>query len=210
MLIKNLKKYKEKYEKISKNFKERIHDFMENTKFKKKDIKRIHERIDKIQAIGTNSIKFVLYIIPESTPRPRLGQNGVFYVKNSKTNNKFMKAIVKDNSELINLITTPCTFEVWNYFPIPESMSRLDKLLAELGFIKPITIPDWDNLGKTYSDMIQNNVILNDSLITDGSSHKRYSFKPRVEIIINYKLDFDSRYNKRVIESSKHYKEKFG
>ena len=80
-------------------------------------------------------------------------------------------------------------------------------MLAELGMIKPITTPDWDNLGKTYSDMVQKWLLLNDSLITEGSVSKRYSLKPRVEITITYALNYDSIYNKRVIENSKSYKE---
>ena len=87
-------------------------------------------------------------------------------------------------------------------------MNIVDTILAELGLIKPITTPDWDNLGKTYSDMVQKHLLLNDSLITDGSVSKRYSLKPRIEITITYLLNYDCQYNKKVIEHSKSYKEK--
>ena len=87
-------------------------------------------------------------------------------------------------------------------------MNTLDTVLAELGLIKPVTTPDWDNFGKTYSDMVQKYLLLNDSLITDGSVKKRYSLKPRVEITITYLLNYDCLYNKRVIENSKAFKTK--
>jgi len=120
---------------------------------------------------------------------------------------KIVANVVKEEKELLHLITKPCSFDVVTYMPIPKSMNIMDTTLAELGMIKPITTPDWDNLGKTYSDMVQKWLLLNDSLITDGSVSKRYSLKPRVEITITYTLNYDSIYNKRVIENSKSYKE---
>ena len=56
--------------------------------------------------------------------------------------------------------------------------------------------------------MVQKYLLLNDSLITDGSVKKRYSLKPRVEITITYLLNYDCLYNKRVIENSKAFKTK--
>ena len=76
-------------------------------------------------------------------------------------------------------------------------MSKVEMVLAEMGLIRPISKPDWDNIGKAYCDMIQGFLIYDDSLIIKGMSEKFYSIKPRIEITISYMEDFDSKFNKR-------------
>lgn len=208
MLKKNIDKYHSEFDNISNDQKTRIYNYLDSKRLSKNFVGKITESIKRISSIKTETIKIVLDIIPEATPRPRMGFGGHFYVKNASSNNKFLELIVKNEKDLLNLITTPCSFHVTTYQPIPKNMNLVDSVLSELGWIKPITTPDWDNFGKTYSDMIQKHLLLNDSLITDGSVSKRYSFKPRVEIIIKYKLNYDSDYNKKIIEHSKSYKEK--
>ena len=53
--------------------------------------------------------------------------------------------------------------------------------------------------------MIQDILIMNDNIITKGLVEKHYSVKPRVEIEIKYQEGFDSKFNKRRIQSSKAY-----
>ena len=69
-----------------------------------------------------------------------------------------------------------------------------------MGFIYPVSKPDWDNLAKAYCDMIEGTLIYNDSLVIDGRSRKRYSIKPRIEITLSYMEDFDSQFNKNKIK----------
>ena len=122
-------------------------------------------------------------------------------MKGAADNHKrFAKFLKKENIERIE---TPCTFRVTSYLPTPSSMTKLEKIIAELGLVAPISTPDWDNLGKTYSDMVQNALILNDALIFRGESSKFYSIKPRVEIEISYMTDFDSNYNRKKILNMK-------
>lgn len=139
--------------------------------------------------------QFVFYILPKATPRPRLGRNGIFYVKGASDNKKFFKNFIKD--EDINIIKTPTKFRCTSYLPTPKSMRSYEKVLAELGLIYPVSKPDWDNLAKAYSDMIQGLLLYDDALIIDGSSRKFYSMKPRIEIEIEYLSDFDSDFNKK-------------
>lgn len=208
MLRKNLEKYIDKYDLVNVDTWKRISAYL-STKIKRKSLfKDIHSHIQRISKIKTESIKIIIYALPEPTPRPRVGLYGHFYVKNANSNNKFMGVVVNNESDICGIITTPCKFHVDIYQPIPKSMNTVDTVLSELGLIKPITTPDWDNLGKTYSDMVQKHLLLNDSLITDGSVSKRYSLKPRVEITITYLVNYDCLYNKKVIEHSKSYKEK--
>lgn len=199
MLTKNITNYIDKYKNVSPNFLIRLQSYLKDKSYDfKLNIEKLANRI-----INTpeNTLKIVLYIIPEATPRPRLSPiSGKFYVRENKRNNDFTELLVKDNKDIINLITTQCRFVVNSFLPIPASFNRIDTILAEMGLIRPITKPDWDNLGKTYSDMIQKHILLDDSLIVDGSSHKYYSLKPRVEILIHYKTSYDCKYNKKIID----------
>ena len=199
MLIKNINKYINEYKNISPVFLIRVSEYMKDKSF---DFKSKIEKIsNRILNIKENTIKIVLYIIPEATPRPRLSlTSGKFYVKNSKTNSNFMELIVRNNNDILNLITTPCRFIVNTFLPIPKGFNKIDTILAEMGLIRPITKPDWDNLGKTYSDMIQKHLIIDDSIIIEGSCNKYYSLKPRVEILIHYKEEFDCKYNEKLID----------
>ena len=63
----------------------------------------------------------------------------------------------------------------------------------------------WDNLGKTYSDMIQGILLLNDNIVNPGKVEKYFSLKPRVDIFIKYQDGFDSNFNRKKITSSTQY-----
>jgi Holliday junction resolvase RusA-like endonuclease len=76
-------------------------------------------------------------------------------------------------------------------------MNIIEKILSELGFIRPLTKPDWDNVAKAYCDMIIGYLIYDDSQIIEGSSSKYYSSKPRIEIELEYMEDYDSNFNRR-------------
>ena len=136
-------------------------------------------------------------MVPKGTPRPRSGKNGVFYVKGASDNKKIFKEFIRDND--ITLISTPTKFHCISYLPIPSSMSNVEKILAELGFIRPTSKPDWDNIAKAYCDMIQGLLLYDDSLVVEGSSKKFYSVKPRIEILIEYMENYDCKFNRKKI-----------
>lgn len=184
--------------------KEELVDLIMST-MKDKDLESVQERIQEIQDIPWNEMKFIFYIIPKSTPRPRFSNStGSFYVKNAANNKKMLANHILNN----RIIYTRTQFTVNAYLPTPKC-SKKDCLLAEMGYIRPLTDPDWDNIGKTYSDMIQGILLTNDNLITDGITRKFYSIKPRVEIILKWQDSFDSNMNKRRVTSTKIYQSYF-
>jgi Holliday junction resolvase RusA-like endonuclease len=150
---------------------------------------------DKDNTHKWNKLSLVFYIEPKPTPRPKLGRFGVFYVKGAKDNKRFFEDYAKKHD--LPFITTACKFEVRSYLPTPKSMTKQEKYDSELGEIRPISKPDWDNLGKAYSDMVNDILIYDDALIIEGTSKKFYSIKPRVEIDIEYMDGYDSNYNQR-------------
>ena len=196
-MLKIEKDYIEKYGEISKEQSERLDELISNANLSRYKV-NVYDEVHRIFNIPWKTFKFIIYLEPKATPRPRSGRNGVFYVKGAKDNKKFFeKNFIK--REDIPLITTPTKFICKSYLPIPNSMHPVEKILAEMGFIHPVSKPDWDNLAKAYCDMIQGYILYDDSLIVEGTSIKRYSTKPRIEIEISYMVDYDSNFNKKKI-----------
>lgn len=193
--MKNIEKaYLEEYGDIPKTTIERVEYLLSTLSFSHLKTP-IFEEIKRINQIAWKDLHFVIYLVPKGTPRPRLGKGGVFYVSGAKVHKKlFAKFMEKQN---IPLIKTPIKFICRTYSPIPSSMNNMEKLIAELGFIRPISKPDWDNLAKTYCDMLQDYLIQDDYLIVEGRLEKFYSIKPRIEIDLSYALSHDSKYNEK-------------
>lgn len=190
--------YIEEYGNIPRNEINQLGYLMKNMKFKNRKENFLIDSIMDVLNKEWKRIDFTIYLLPKATPRPRINYRlNTFYVSGAKDNKDiFKKFIMNCDTELI---TTPCKFKCESYFPIPKSMTNVEKILAELGLIRPITKPDWDNIGKTYSDMIQGFLLLDDSLIIEGTSKKFYSSKPRIEIHIEYMKEYDCLYNEKKI-----------
>lgn len=171
---------------------------------KRVDEERYQSEKKRIEEMQWHTLNITLPLIPKCTPRPRYSsRNNAFYVKGAAENKKIIKKLIKYN----RIISTMTYFKIEAYLPTPmSSMKGYEILLAEEGLIRPMITKDWDNLGKTYSDMVQDYLLLNDNIICDGEVEKYFSIRPRVEIHIKYQDDYDSDYNRRRIESSKSYK----
>lgn len=168
------------------------------------DMEKYQKEKERILSMQWKELSFSLPIVPKSTPRARYSSlNNTFYVKGAAENKKMIKRIIQVSS----IISTMTRFRVDCYFPTPTSvMKGYEILLAEEGLIRPMITKDWDNLGKTYSDMIQEYLLINDNIICDGCSNKYFSIRPHVDIFIQYQEDYDSDYNRKRVENSKSYK----
>ena len=190
-------KYQELYGEIPIDKNERLSYLIRKLNIKRGLNINFTEEIKRILNIPWKHLQFTIYLIPKGTPRPRTGRGGThFYVKGASDNKRFFKEFYKKwNSH--PKISTACKFYVTSYFPLTSSMRKYEMILAEMGLIRPITKPDFDNLAKTYADMIQGTLLSDDALIIEGTSKKYYSMKPRIEISISYMDGFDSLFNKR-------------
>ena len=156
--------------------------------------------MEKLNYIGT---QIVLFELPEGSPRPRFRivnrsnlsnmaiSNPNFihvYSLTGAEDNKFMKRLMTqdDFNALDQIICTPANVDIFAFFKTPSYYNKEDTMLAEIGIHRPIFKPDWDNLGKKYSDMFNANVWLDDDLVIDGAVHKYYSVLPRIEIRLRY------------------------
>lgn len=167
----------------------------------------------------------ILYEIPEGAVRPRarrINKSNVIsnainnpgfiqvYSPNAASDRIYLQRLLsnEDFAQFNQLIYTPCSIEFNAYFQTPKVFNATDTYLAELGCIRPICKPDFDNIEKKYADMYNGNVWLDDSLVIDGSIHKYYSILPRVEIKLRYLNMLFNKYQynsilKRVEEGTK-------
>ena len=109
----------------------------------------------------------------------------------------FEKFFEKQN---LPMIQTATKVELKSYLPTPSSMKISEKILAELGFLRPLVKPDFDNLIKAYIDMLQGTLLLDDAFIIEGTSKKYYSIKPRIELTIEFQDGYDSKWNEDKVQ----------
>lgn len=196
-----LKEYNEKYGDIPKEFSDRFIYLWDLLKIKPKDIPNIQNLIRVLLGIKKKEINFVFYFIPEATPRPRYSRfTKAFYVKNALDYKTLFSKFI-ESCEDVEEITTPTEFICKVYKPTPKAMNRYETILSELELIKDISKPDWDNIAKTYCDMVQHGLLLDDGLIYKGSLEKLFSVKPRIEISLKYYDKHDCTYNKRKVDN---------
>lgn len=175
--------------------------YLENTM--RLNYKKMEEQIKDIKALKWKELTITINMIPKPSARPRYSfKTRHFYVPNAGSNKKLIKKYIND----LDIIYTNTELLIQTYMPTPtSSMTNNEIYLAEKGYISHMQDPDWDNLGKTYSDMIQELLILNDNLISRGIVEKHFSIKPRVVIKIRYQDGFDSNFNRRRITKSTSY-----
>jgi Holliday junction resolvase RusA-like endonuclease len=206
-----MKKRKDKQKKYDKLFNNIPRDYNERLEWLSNNLHLNSMKMDTI--VGKyNTMKerlyfkrffIVLYEIPEGSPRPRFRLVNRKNLRNmaianpnfihvyspvGAEDNKYMKRLLtKDEfKEFSNLIYTPCIVDYKAFFKTPSSFNSVEKYLAELGVYTPISKPDWDNIGKKYCDMTNENLWVDDRLVIQGTVEKLYSVLPRVEITIDF------------------------
>jgi len=195
--------YEMKYGHVPRDYRQRLEylcDTLKITDFMQEQI--IASRQNFIDSTYYETIRLVLYEIPEYTPRPRArlinkkgivnavtGLNGFIQVYSitGRQNREYMSMITKEHlSHLEQLLCTPCDIEYKAYFPTPAAYNRVDTFLAEIGLIRPMIKPDFDNIEKSYSDAFTQNVWIDDIVVVDATLRKYYSVLPRMEIDLKY------------------------
>lgn len=161
--------------------------------------------------------KVVLFEEPEGSPRPRFRlinrenlineafTNSSFvhvYSVNAKEDNMYMSRLVEQELyELQSIIYTPCDVEYNTFFKTPSYLNNEFTLAAEIGLQRPMEKPDWDNIGKKYSDMYNGNVWVDDKCVVSGTVNRFYSVLPRIEINLKYLNCVYNRFQAKSIEN---------
>lgn len=218
--------YESKFSDIPRDYMERLswmYDKFNISKEKSQHI--INMRNQMIEQLNFKDYLIILYEIPEGAVRPRarrINKSNVIsnainnpgfiqvYSPNAASDRVYLQRLLstEDFAQFNQLIYTPCSIEFNAYFQTPKVFNATDTYLAELGCIRPICKPDFDNIEKKYADMYNGNIWLDDSLVIDGSIHKYYSILPRVEIKLRYLNMLFNKYQynsilKRVEEGTK-------
>lgn len=207
--------YREKYGNIPIDYEERLawmYDMFHITENKANQI--LDARNQMFYFMYYKLFRIILFEEPEGTPRPRFRlinrqnfantaiNNGSFvhvYSINAHEDNVFMKRLMDEEIyELQDLIYQPCDVQYNVFFKTPSYYNTEQKILAEIGLDRPINKPDWDNIGKKYSDMYNGNVWVDDSCVVSGTVNKFYSILPRIEINLNF---LNCLYNKHQAKS---------
>lgn len=195
--------YQNKYGHIPKDYRQRL-EWLYNTL--KLDDKKSDEILLQRQAFINSTyfetIRMIMYEIPEYTPRPRarlINKKGIInaatgnssfiqvYSITGKTNKEYMRMFKQENlAYLGHLLCTPCDIEYRAYFPTPSYYNKTQIFLAEIGLDRPIIKPDFDNIEKSYSDAFTDNIWIDDIVVVDATLRKYYSVLPRVEIDLKY------------------------
>ena len=199
------KLYESKYSEIPRDYIERLswmYDKYHITKAKAEEILRAKYSILS-SLYYSDDILVVLYEEPEGSPRPRARyvnkSNLTSYAKSDPgyiqvysltgaSDRKFMKRLIDDNDlmKLDHLICTPCDVEYNTFSKTPSSYNTINTILSDVGIMRPISKPDFDNMEKKYADMYNGNVWIDDALVQDAAIHKYYSILPRVEIRLKF------------------------
>lgn len=211
--------YENKYSHIPKDYYQRLQWMYDNMKLSDRTVREIFSKRDAMLAsLYYNEFFIVLYEEPEGTPRPRfrlinrrnIGNaamtNGSFvqvYSITGADDQKFMKRLINKNDfmQFNQQLCTPLEITYDAFFKTPSGFNKVDTVLAEVGLIRPLTKPDWDNIGKKYSDMYNSNIWLDDSFVVSGTVNKYYSILPRVEIRLKYLNMVYNRYQYNAIRN---------
>lgn len=77
--------------------------------------------------------------------------------------------------------------EIRIYREYKKNFTKADKVLCEIGYLKPVTTPDVDNYVKLLLDAFNKIFCKDDGQVTISKATKNYSYIPRIEIDFYYR-----------------------
>lgn len=82
-------------------------------------------------------------------------------------------------------LTCPVKMQIDAYYPVASSWSQKKTIAALMGAIRPAK-PDWDNIGKIFSDALNQIAYVDDAQIYDCTVRKMYGTVPRVVVTLEW------------------------
>lgn len=152
------------------------------------------------------AIHITMYEYPMKTDRPRTFR-GHTYSPNAAANHDYFDKAIKQVIKTFKLINTPAEVQIDAYIKMPSQVKPDEVILFEAKVLNPIDYPDYDNIGKCYTDMFKNVLAVDDDLFWKGTVRKFYSVTPRVEIMIRYLVKHESDFIYKKIKSRKSVKQ---
>ncbi|MCM1230045.1 MAG: RusA family crossover junction endodeoxyribonuclease [Ruminococcus flavefaciens] len=152
------------------------------------------------------TIHILMYEYPFKTDRPRT-MNGHTWSPNAAENKSYFDRALKKINQTLKLINTPGEVEIEAYLEMPRNVPPDEVILFETKLLKPVDKPDYDNIGKCYTDMFTWILTVDDDIFWRGEIRKYYSLLPRVDIVIRYVKKHESDYIYKKLKSRKSIKE---
>ena len=142
----------------------------------------------KIKKIKKTKIEFTMWKVVKPSRRPRADTRSGYvrmYVPGASQAGDWFQEFCKEND--LPFINTPCILNMDVYEKTPSSFSIKNKVLAELGVIRPWKrTGDFDNYAKGIADAIQHGMLSDDCLVIESTQRLFYSIKPHADITITY------------------------
>lgn len=152
----------------------------------------IAKEAKRLKRIKTKKIDFTMWKVVKPSRRPRANSRGGYirmYVPGAAEAGNWFEEFAKEND--LPFIETPCILDMNIYEKTPSSFSIKNKVLAELGIIRPWKrTGDFDNYAKGIADCIQHGMLKDDCLVIESTQKLYYSIKPHAEISISYMEKF--------------------
>jgi len=129
-------------------------------------------------------IKMTIHMIPVAKGRAKRSRTGIAYIpKKTKDaeGNILAQAIQHKPAQPFE---SRVSMQVVCFMPIPASMPKRERPLADSEDMIHTKRPDLDNLLKTICDSMNGVFWKDDSLLWKINSEKRYSPNPRIEVQI--------------------------
>lgn len=119
----------------------------------------------------------------------KIGRNGIKYTPADVVEYaNYVKLCFKQaypNWDIQEFEETPLRVLIKVFYPIPKSFSKKKHIEASLGFLRPITKPDCDNIAKSICDALNGIAYRDDRQIATLAVRKEYTSKvERVEVTI--------------------------
>lgn len=142
----------------------------------------------KVKRMRKTTLEFTMWKIVKPSRRPRANTSMGYvrmYVPGAAEAGDWFQEFAKENN--LPFIDTPCELDMIIYEKTPSSFSIRNKVLAELGVIRPWKrTGDFDNYAKGVADAIQHGMLADDCLVIRSTQTLMYSIKPHAEIKITY------------------------
>ena len=136
-------------------------------------------------------MKYIFDIVPEPQGRPRFARRGKFVQTYDPPKSKKFKTELRRLAEIEYAEQPyhaeqrkPIIIELKLYIPMLKSFSKIKRLKATDGILRPTTKPDIDNYIKGILDSLNGLFWYDDGQIVEIHAGKYYSDSPRIEMEI--------------------------
>lgn len=200
---KKLREYNERYPVRDGNIEKVLRSYIQSQKDPDKVIELARQKAELIlESRSYESIRITFYEDPFQTERPRTFA-GHIYSPNAAENHSYFEKAIRSIRKTVQLINTPAEIEVFAYLEMPKAVPPDEVILFECKILNPVDKPDYDNVGKCYTDMLTEVLTLDDDIFWRGEIRKYYSLLPRVEILIRYITQHESKYIYKKLKNRK-------